>query len=111
MSENNIQRAFFLVPKGDKLEWAVCYAPPVAWSNSVLKSKIVNVKILSPLVHYSYWIYIGYTTDYFRRMTEHEEGRSKSTACRRPFSVVLCEYYFTKADALRREEYFKTSTG
>jgi putative endonuclease len=61
--------------------------------------------------HKDHQFYIGYTTNFARRMSEHEGGRSKSTACRRPFSVLLCEYYFAKADALRREEYFKTSTG
>ena len=61
--------------------------------------------------HKDHQFYIGYTSDYTRRMSEHAEGRSKSTACRRPFSVILCEYYFAKADALRRKEYFKTSAG
>jgi putative endonuclease len=55
--------------------------------------------------------YIGYTTNFVRRMTEHAEGRSTSTASRRPFKVVLCEYYFAKEDAMRRELYFKTSAG
>ena len=58
-----------------------------------------------------YQFYIGYTADFVRRMTEHEEGKSKSTAPRRPFIAVLCEYYFVKSDALRREAYFKTSAG
>jgi predicted GIY-YIG superfamily endonuclease len=35
----------------------------------------------------------------------------KSTACRRPFKVVLVEYYYSKKDAMRRELYFKTSAG
>ena len=55
--------------------------------------------------------YIGFTSDFKRRMEEHEQGRSKSTACRRPFICVLVEYYTSKADALRREKYFKTSGG
>jgi len=55
--------------------------------------------------------YIGYTSNFIRRMEEHSEGRSKSTAYRRPFVCVLCEYYFSKADALRREAYFKTNVG
>ena len=42
---------------------------------------------------------------------EHSEGRSKSTACRRPFVCVFCEYYLSKSDALRREQYFKTTPG
>ena len=44
-------------------------------------------------------------------MEEHAEGRSKSTACRRPFIRVLCEYYYAKSDAVRRERYFKTQAG
>ncbi|MBK7966877.1 MAG: GIY-YIG nuclease family protein [Bacteroidetes bacterium] len=40
--------------------------------------------------------YIGFTTDFNRRMCEHKEGRSKSTASRRPFKVVLVEYYYSK---------------
>jgi putative endonuclease len=55
--------------------------------------------------------YIGYTANFKRRMVEHSEGRSKSTACRRPFVCVFCEYYLSKSDALRREQYFKTTPG
>lgn len=55
--------------------------------------------------------YIGSTSDFHRRSTEHEQGRSKSTAPRRPFVPLLCEYYFSKKDSLRREDYFKTSAG
>lgn len=55
--------------------------------------------------------YIGYTTDFSRRMSEHEQGKSKSTAHRRPFVPLLCEYYYAKKDSLRREDYFKTNAG
>jgi len=44
-------------------------------------------------------------------MEEHYEGRSKSTACRRPFVCIFCEYYLSKSDALRRQQYFKTTQG
>ncbi len=53
--------------------------------------------------------YIGSSSDFDRRSIEHEQGRSKSTAPRRPFVPLLCEYFFSKKDSLRREEYFKTS--
>ena len=56
-------------------------------------------------------LYIGYTANFKRRMEEHAEGRSMSTACRRPFVCVFCEYYLCKDDAMRREMYFKTSAG
>ena len=46
-----------------------------------------------------------------RRLAEHEQGRSKSTACRRPFRLLFCEHYVSKSDALRREAYFKTTKG
>ncbi|MFA6260575.1 MAG: GIY-YIG nuclease family protein [Bacteroidia bacterium] len=55
--------------------------------------------------------YIGYTADFERRMSEHSEGKSKSTAPRRPFVPIFCEYYYVKSDALRRELYFKTDAG
>ena len=55
--------------------------------------------------------YIGSSSDFDRRSIEHEQGKSKSTAPRRPFVPLLCEYYFSKKDSMRREEYFKTSAG
>ncbi len=53
--------------------------------------------------------YIGYTKNFEQRMNDHANGRTKSTAPRRPFIPILCEYYFSKKDAERRELYFKTS--
>ena len=56
-------------------------------------------------------LYIGYTTNLTRRLSEHFKGFSKSTAPRRPFKLIFCEYYFSQKDALRREKYFKTTSG
>ena len=56
-------------------------------------------------------LYIGYTTNLERRFTEHQAGNSKSTAPRRPFRLLFCEYYLSKEDAIRREKYFKTTAG
>jgi putative endonuclease len=56
-------------------------------------------------------LYIGYTTNLERRLTEHFQGRSKSTAPRRPLRLIFCEYYLSEKDALRREKYFKTTAG
>ena len=55
--------------------------------------------------------YIGYTTDLDRRLREHTEGRSKSTAPRRPLKLVFSEFYLAEQDARRREKYLKTSAG
>ena len=55
--------------------------------------------------------YIGYTSNFTRRMKEPAEGKSKSTKCRRPFVCVFYEYYLSKSDELRREQYFKITAG
>ena len=55
--------------------------------------------------------YVGYTTDLSRRLDEHFQGRNTSTAPRRPFTLVHCEYYLAKTDAERRERYLKTTKG
>ena len=56
-------------------------------------------------------LYIGFTTDLHRRLTEHIRGLSDATAPRRPFDLIFCEFHVSKADALRREGYFKTTAG
>lgn len=56
-------------------------------------------------------LYIGFTTDLKRRLTEHFHGNSKATAPRRPFCLVFCEYFFSQEDARRRETYLKTTAG
>jgi putative endonuclease len=55
--------------------------------------------------------YVGFTTDLQRRLTEHFNGQSPSTAPRRPFRLIFCEYFFSKEDAERREGYLKTTAG
>ena len=56
-------------------------------------------------------LYVGFTTDLQRRLTEHFHGDSKATAPRRPFRLIFCEHFFSKADAERRESYLKTTAG
>jgi putative endonuclease len=56
-------------------------------------------------------LYIGSSSNLKRRLTEHFHGQSKSTAPRRPFQLIFCEYFLSKTDALRREKYFKTDSG
>jgi putative endonuclease len=55
--------------------------------------------------------YIGFTENLKQRLTDHFRGNSKSTAPRRPFELIFCEYFLSKKDALRRENYFKTTKG
>ena len=56
-------------------------------------------------------LYTGFTENLKQRLTQHFHGGNTSTADRRPFPLIFCEYYLSKADALRRESYFKTTNG
>jgi len=56
-------------------------------------------------------IYTGITDDLKRRFSEHSEGRVLSTKNRRPLKLIHYEAYLLKEDALRREEYLKTTYG
>jgi len=56
-------------------------------------------------------LYIGFTTNLKQRLTDHFKGNSSSTAPRRPFLLIYCEYFLSKHDAYRREKYLKTTTG
>jgi putative endonuclease len=55
--------------------------------------------------------YIGFTTNLKNRIGDHNAGRTTSTAPRRPFELLYCEYHKSKVDAMRREKYFKTTAG
>ncbi len=56
-------------------------------------------------------LYHGFTTNIERRLKEHNQGNTISTSKRRPMRLVYCEFFISKEDALRRESYFKTTTG
>ena len=56
-------------------------------------------------------LYIGYTTNLEKRIKDHNAGGTKSTSGRRPLRLIYCEFHLSKADAERREKYFKTSPG
>jgi len=55
--------------------------------------------------------YIGYSDNVDRRYLEHKRGDNVSTAKRLPVKLIFFEAYLSKADALRRERYFKTTKG
>lgn len=67
------------------------------------------VYVLRSLKDFNY--YIGYTSDLDRRLNEHNEGISKSTAYRRPFELIYYEACRNIKDAMHREKYLKTSYG
>jgi len=55
--------------------------------------------------------YIGFTNDLDRRLQEHNQGKNISTAKRLPLKLIYFEGHLSKEDAIRRENYFKTTKG
>jgi len=55
--------------------------------------------------------YIGYTNNIERRLKEHENGEVASTKWRLPVKLIYYEMHLNQKDALRREDYFKTTAG
>jgi len=87
-----------------------------SWTFMFLSVKKQNMKKLEYCVYILFSLkdkqfYTGYTTDLKQRLTDHFHGHSTNTSFRRPFILLFCEYFLSKKDAMRREEYFKTSSG
>ncbi|QNL22340.1 GIY-YIG nuclease family protein [Hyphobacterium sp. CCMP332] len=55
--------------------------------------------------------YTGYSTRILKRIKEHNNGKSKSTADRTPFELIYCEFHRSMKDAKRREKYLKSNQG
>jgi len=51
--------------------------------------------------------YVGYTSNLERRLLEHNEGRSRYTAKKRPWLLFYSEDYSSKREALIRERFLK----
>ncbi|MCX6737396.1 MAG: GIY-YIG nuclease family protein [Candidatus Parcubacteria bacterium] len=56
-------------------------------------------------------LYIGYTEDVFRRLTEHNEGKSKFTSSFMPYKLIFYEAFANQKDAKSRETYLKSGWG
>jgi putative endonuclease len=57
------------------------------------------------------YFYTGYTNDLNKRVSEHNNGRVKSTENRRPLKLVYWEGCLNQQDATSREKYLKTAWG
>lgn len=55
--------------------------------------------------------YTGFTKNLKLRFQQHNNGEVQSTKHRRPFKLIYYEACLSKADAIRREKYFKTHYG
>jgi putative endonuclease len=57
------------------------------------------------------WLYKGSTKDLKKRINEHNQGKTFSTAPYSPFKLIYYEAYLLKEDVKAREKYLKTSMG
>jgi putative endonuclease len=55
--------------------------------------------------------YTGFSEDLRKRVEAHKAGKVAATKYRLPIQLIFYEAYLNKYDALRREQYFKTSKG
>ena len=55
--------------------------------------------------------YIGYTENVYKRLEQHNNGNNLSTKSRIPLELLYYEAHRSKKDAIRRESYFKSSSG
>lgn len=55
--------------------------------------------------------YVGCTNNIERRLQDHNTGQVQSTRHRIPFKLIYKEEYPNRLEALKREEYLKTSWG
>lgn len=67
------------------------------------------VYILKSLKDLKY--YIGQTENIDDRLRKHNSGQVKSTKLRIPFTVVKCETFQTRSEAMKREYYLKKLKG
>lgn len=56
-------------------------------------------------------LYIGFTSDLKKRLTEHSKGKVKSTKDRRPLLLVHYEYFIDIGDTKSREVFLKSGFG
>ncbi|HVW99830.1 MAG TPA: GIY-YIG nuclease family protein [Candidatus Babeliaceae bacterium] len=63
------------------------------------------VYILESLIDGDY--YKGYTTDYVKRLNEHNNGESSFTRSKRPWKLIYVSAFETKKEALIEEKRLK----
>jgi len=56
-------------------------------------------------------LYVGSTKNLKQRIEQHRKGKTWTTKRLGNFDLIFYEAFKAKADALRRERYFKTSKG
>lgn len=57
------------------------------------------------------YLYVGLTSDVFRRLNEHNSGKLKTTKPYRPFTLVYKKEFETRAEARVEEKRLKSGSG
>ncbi len=55
--------------------------------------------------------YVGFTENLKNRLSEHAQGRVRSTKDRRPLKLIHYEYFISKSDAKSKEVFLKSGFG
>ncbi|MDP3557157.1 MAG: GIY-YIG nuclease family protein [Bacteroidota bacterium] len=56
-------------------------------------------------------LYKGHCEDLQKRLMKHNSGETKSIKSKIPFVFIYFEEFGTRAEAIKREKYFKTAAG
>jgi putative endonuclease len=83
------------------------------------KLRLTAVQTLTKDMFYEYvlhsvadhGLYIGYSTDLKKRLSEHKQRRVCRNEIPRPWKLIYYEAYLNRADALGREKYLKSGSG
>lgn len=76
---------------------------------AVMKPEFCYVYVLFSLKDKK--IYIGYSEDLKRRITEHEHGEVRSTKDRKPLTLIHYEAFGSIKDGKARERFLKSGFG
>jgi putative endonuclease len=55
--------------------------------------------------------YVGITTDFRRRLKEHNSNQSHFTSIYGPWEIVYIEQFERRTEARKKEKYFKSAAG
>jgi len=55
--------------------------------------------------------YVGMTQDVEKRLTEHNNGKAKSTKGYTPWKLFFFESFNTRIEARKKEKYYKAGSG
>lgn len=99
-----------LVDAKDLPQNHVGFGVPSTQCGAVVKSnKMYCVYVLKSTKNNQ--LYVGRTSDLKKRISEHQSGKVRTTNRLNPMKFLFFEGFIAKADAIRRERYFKTSKG